>query len=292
MKLLRFTKQGGKNRGRVSYHLFYRPETARRLGIKYEENWRDIVLKGNYAQLDDAWIGMVTGVNSMRNKPYRTIRFAQGTYLNTRGFRATSQLRASRNNVSGKKTQYTDPDRPLTTRDISAIAYWFKNDFDYVGAYGRASHQGSKRPQNTDTAAYHKKARAFFRRAHIQRGIFKILSAEMKNTKMTAEYLAEALMEVIDDKDCPHSTKVRAIGEGASWLGMKKQTPDQAGVLTGVLISGAKMGDLEDARRKQLDAGSKGGDGSGAGKSSREVVPGHGSVREGDFTEHTPPEKP
>jgi len=283
MKLLRIPIKAGKNAGRTAYYRFMRAGTADRLGVRFVRNWRHVNKVGVWAALDDGWIGKVRGYSTFKNHQYPVVKFGSGTFLGTPGFRADSQLREDRHHLAGKREKYDDPNRPLSNRDLKAVAAWFKLDFDVFRAYSTIA-----RGRLTDTK-FRRRARKFFERAHIREAIFKVIREEIRDF-INAEYLAEKLRKLLDSEDTSDTVKMKGIAEGADWVGLKEKSKlpgDSEGrIPPGRMIQPGQMEELEGARHKQLEPGRPGGDSGGARKPDEGVVPGHGEVRKSDTPEH------
>jgi len=213
-----------------TYQYFTREE-AREQGLEYQADWRT-ASAGDWTLLDDGYIAPVLSAKETAIQEHgryvKTIRFPHGTYFGRRSQEATSEDRACLYSATGKRTDFSDPDRPLSAKERCFVMLYLK-DFDVIRAFLRAT------DCSPTSKTFRKRAAAYFKRANIQAAIEEQLKARLHGIGLDEEWWGKELKLAIEGSDSDRD-RLRGLELAARVLGLLSSNP-RVEQLTGSPIS-------------------------------------------------------
>ena len=213
-----------------TYQYFTREE-AREQGLEYQADWRT-ASAGDWTLLDDGYIAPVLSAKETAIQEHgryvKTIRFPHGTYFGRRSQEATSEDRACLYSATGKRTDFNDPARPLSTKERRFVMFYLE-DFDVIQALRKAT------DCNPASKSFRARAVAYYRRANIQAAIEEQIKAKLHGIGLDEEWWGNELKKVVESSGNSRD-RLRGLELAARVLGLlapRSQKPELVGSRVG-----------------------------------------------------------
>ena len=194
---------------------YYTQAEALESGISFAADWR-LAQAGDWALLDDGYVAQVLSVKSTsvleNGQAVATIRFPHGTYFGRRSQVATSEDRDCLYSATGQRTQFNDPDRPLSAKERRFVMFYLEG-FDVIQAFLRAT------DSSPTSKTFRKRAAAYFKRANIQAAIEEQLKARLHGIGLDEEWWGTELKQAIEGSDSDRD-RLRGLELAARVLGL------------------------------------------------------------------------
>ena len=178
-------------------YTYYTRKEAHELGLVFTDDWRRSS-SGDWALLDDGYIAPVLRAHETaveeRGVRVKTIRFPHGTYFGRRSQRATSEDRACVYSIAGKRTDFANPDRPLSAKERKFVMLYMES-FDVIEAFLEAT------DSNPASRSFCSRARAYFRRANVQAAIDEQLKAKLQGIGIDEEWWGTQIKRIVQEAD-------------------------------------------------------------------------------------------
>ena len=179
------------------HYQYFNEVEAQAIGLEYIKDWR-VAKTGGWALLDDGYIAPVLQATDTvileRNRPVRTIRFPHGTFFGRRSQRATAEDRACVYSIAGKRTDFANPDRPLSAKERKFVMLYMES-FDVIEAFLEAT------DSNPASRSFCSRARAYFRRANVQAAIDEQLKAKLQGIGIDEEWWGTQIKRIVQEAD-------------------------------------------------------------------------------------------
>ena len=176
---------------------YYTQDEACTVGLGYIKDWRS-AKTGDWALLDDGYVAPVLQARETsvveRGLPVKTIRFPHGTYFGRRSQVATSEDRECVYSIAGKRTDFTDPARPLSAKERRFVLLYVEC-YDVLQAFQEAT------DSNPRSKSYHSRAMAYFRRANVQAAIDERLKAKLQGIGIDEEWWGTQVKSIVQEAD-------------------------------------------------------------------------------------------
>lgn len=176
---------------------YYTVSEAHEMSLMYAEDWR-IASLGDWALLDDGYVAPVLQVRETSvlegGRPVKTIRFPHGTFFGRRSQVATSDDRACVHSIAGKRTDFSDPTRRLSTKERKFVLLYVEC-LDVLQAFQEAT------DSNPRSKSYRSRAMAYFRRANVQAAIDERLKAKLQGIGIDEEWWGAQVKWIVQEAD-------------------------------------------------------------------------------------------
>ena len=194
---------------------YYTVSEANEMSLMYAVNWR-IATPDDWALLDDGYITTVLQARetSVREggRLVKTIRFPHGTFFGRRSQIATSDDRECVYSIAGKRTDFTDPARSLSTKERKFVLLYVEC-FDVFQAFQEAT------DSNPMSKSFRSRATAYFRRANVQAAIDERLKAKLQGIGIDEEWWGREIVRVVQTAE-QASDRLRGLEIVARALGL------------------------------------------------------------------------
>ena len=178
-------------------YTYYTREEALELGLGFTEDWRRSS-SGDWALLDDGYIAPVLHARettvSEGGQLVKTIRFPHGTYFGRRSQQATAEDRACVYSIAGKRTDFTNPDRPLSAKERKFVMLYLES-FDVIEAFLEAT------DSSPTSKSFRSRAKAYFRRANVQAAIDEQLKAKLQGIGIDEQWWGTQVKRIVEEAD-------------------------------------------------------------------------------------------
>jgi len=179
-----------------SYEYFTQEEALDRR-VQFVDDWR-LAKAGDWALLDDGYVAPVLQARTTavieRGRYIKTIRFPHGTFFGRRSQRATSEDRECVYSIAGKRTDFTNPDRPLSVKERKFVMLYL-GSFDVIQAFLEAT------DSNPASKSFRSRAKAYFRRANVQAAIDEQLKAKLQGIGINEQWWGMQVKRIVQEAE-------------------------------------------------------------------------------------------